>query len=145
MTVLLGVFLLAAALGKALNPAPGLAVLQTVWGIPPGLSSGVLAVIIAAETATAAWLVSCVAIRTCLVTTAAVLLLMTLSPVRQVLSGSSLPCGCGIPMTRRHPEVDQILAITRNGLLVLGCVAIATLPAHPRKEERTCNATGLFA
>jgi hypothetical protein len=141
MTVLLGVFLLAAALGKALNPAPAVAVLQKVWGIPPGLSSGVLVVMIAAEAAIAAWFVSGVAIRACLVTTAAVLLIMTLSPVRQVLSGSSLPCGCGIPMTRRHPEVDQILAITRNGPMVLGCVAIAALPAHPRKEERTCNAT----
>ena len=102
-----GWFLAVSAASKLLDPMPTLVVLESVWGFSHIVAASAFGALVAIEIV----LAFCVLARpgkrfvgTLVVT---FIVVVTASPVRQILVGSSLPCGCGPAVLAHDPWVGD--------------------------------------
>jgi hypothetical protein len=119
---------------KLVWPSDTVAVLRQVWGVPSSLAPVVFGTLIAAEFGLLMMgllLPRAAVTHFCLI---AFIAAVSVSPIRQLLSGSSLSCGCGKLTLGMTPPFEQGLALTRNGLLIL--VIVYHVLLHRQDDPR---------
>lgn len=92
--------------------------LYHVWAIPPVVIPWCLAFLILFEIALAVWLCCGRMLHVAFPICCAFLVVLTISPVRQLASGSPLACGCGLALSLFPPPVHQVMSIATNIALV---------------------------
>ena len=135
-TLVLSLGFALSVVGKLLGPAPTLAVLTDLWGLPPIAARVAFVALIVVESALALGLV--LSRRTVLVhaLSTAFLLAVSVSVVRQLAEGSSLGCGCGLPTGGLSPQAGAWLALSKNTALV-ALAGIAVVRRHPPGAARS--------
>ena len=101
---------------KLAGPDPTLLVLTDLWHLPPAAADAAFVALIAVEAVLIALLLHRPWRTAGLLGTAAFLLIVSASPARQLVEGSTLGCGCNGQTTAGPP--DHALALARNGLLL---------------------------
>lgn len=101
------------AVGKLIEPQHAINVLVTVWGVGAHLAPGFVLLLAAAELTVGAL---CLALTRLPVraTACVALVVLSISPARQLVQRSQIGCGCGISFAMGSPALDQSLALARN-------------------------------
>ena len=106
-------------LAKLLHPDETLAVLTQLWGFTPGGADVASALLLTIEAAIVLLLLFGRTRRLGAVVGATFLIVVSVSPARQLLAGSDLGCGCG--GVSLPPTASQVVAVARNLFLIYLC------------------------
>ena len=128
-STLIGAFFLVSVGGKLFNPDPTLAVLRFVWGFGTNQTNVLFVALGAAEAGLGISILLGLRLRIVLVASAVFILLLTTSIVRQLVTGSTLACGCGL--SSGGSSRDYVLGIVRNAALAGACAI-----AFPKRVMR---------
>ncbi len=121
--IVLAAFLATSAVVKMTQPQPTLRVLQEVWHLGTSGSRATFTLLITLEVALAAglwfggrgrkwWSLA----------TATFFLGVSLSPMRQALTESTLACGCGLSGSAPATTTDHWFTVGRNAACAAGCL-----------------------
>ncbi len=103
---------------KLINPVPTSQVLRQVWHFSEAVSLGAFLALIAAEGVVVTLLILRRTRRLGSYLTIAFLILVSISPARQMIEGSEIGCGCGLGSSQGG-LLDQATAIGKNVILAL--------------------------
>ena len=108
----------ALTVGKLLSPDATLTVLREVWHAPPALADAGFVIIIVVEALLIALLVFRPWRLIGLAAAAGFLLVVSVSPARQLIEGSTVGCGCGGAAKVAATRIDHAIALGRNAFLL---------------------------
>ena len=106
--------------GKLLVPKSTFAVLMSVWGMNGTLATAAFALLIGVEAIVIVGLVLPATRRFFFAVTIGLMIAFSASIAYQILTSSTLPCGCGV--TSNGGSEHYYLGLLKNGAVVLLCV-----------------------
>ena len=117
---LVALLFLASLVGKLLVPNATFAVLTSVWGMNGPLATTAFALLVGVEAAVVVGVLLPATRRLFLAVTVGLMVAFSASIAYQILTRSTLPCGCGI--TASGGSKHYYLGLLKNGAIVVLCV-----------------------
>ncbi len=135
---LLAVVFLISSVMKGFNPQPTVEVIDTLFGewFPVWSVAGLVFL----EVLLAAWLISGIRPRACLIVTTILLILFSVVLGALLVVNPTSPCGCGLPAISGNGAIDNGIGMARNALLIMIAALAwpARLGSHEDKELQLC-------